>query len=86
MLALCRRNRLRLGLGSPCDRDRADKAVALPWGCSDIALAAMAVAQGTAQRSDMDFEIAFIDESAGPKAVHRLALADQLAGTLRQGD
>ena len=67
-------------------RDRGDKAIAAPGDRRQVAIAAAAVAQRPPQPGDLDLEVAVLDEGVRPDPRHELALADQLAGALDQGD
>jgi hypothetical protein len=61
-------------------RDRRDEAIASAGNGDDIAIAALAVTEGAAQRGHMDAKIAFLDEDVGPHAANQFLLADDRAG------
>jgi hypothetical protein len=47
-------------------------------------MAALAVAEGTAQSADLNLQIRFLDERLRPRSGYQFALADHLAGAFDQ--
>ena len=70
--------------GSSRDRDRRDEAVAAAGNVRDVAIARLAIAQGAAERGNVDPEIAVLDERIGPDATHQLLIAQQLTSALNE--
>src|SRR5262249_35653749 len=58
--------------------------VPLPWNTGDVSAAGLAVAQHSSERSDLDFEVALVDDDVGPDASHELLLAHKLTRALDQ--
>ena len=63
---------------------RRDEIVAASRNGGDVAIAALAVAEGAAQRADLDLQVCFFDEGFRPGSGDQLLLADHLAGALDQ--
>src|SRR4029077_17962785 len=64
------------------EADRDDEFVAATGNRDDVAVAALAVAQGTAQRRDLDLEVAFLDEDLRPDPGDQLFLRNHPAGVV----
>ena len=83
-----RGNRRGLGGGrrwrKPCDRRH--EAVAPARDREDVAAAILAIAQGLAQRGDMDPQVVFVHEGGRPDLRDQRILAHQIAGAFNQGD
>ncbi len=59
-----------------------DEIVATSRNGDDVAIAILAVAEGTAQSADLNLQIRFFDEGLRPSPGYQLLLADDLAGPL----
>jgi hypothetical protein len=66
--------------------DQCDKAIAAPDDRGDVPVAALAIRQGTTQRGNTYFEIAFSNEGLGPDFRNQLRLADDFAGAFHKSD
>ncbi|MER8479210.1 hypothetical protein NKH43_25680 [Mesorhizobium sp. M1163] len=66
--------------------NRGDKAVAAARDIDDIPRSVLAVLKGPAQRCHVDPDARFIDDYALPYEIKQLVPADNVAGTLYQGD
>ena len=63
---------------------RGDEIVAPSWNGDDVAMAALAVAEGAAQRAHLDLEVRVFDEGFRPGSGDQFLLADHLAGAFDQ--
>src|SRR4029079_829927 len=63
---------------------RGDEIVAPSWDSDDVAMAALAVAQATAQSADLNLQIRFLDDRLRPGSVYQFLFADDLAGAFNQ--
>jgi hypothetical protein len=61
-----------------------DEIVAPSWNGDDVAMAVLAVAEGTAQSADLNLQIRFFHERSWPGSGDQLFLADHLAGMFDQ--
>src|SRR6478672_563819 len=82
----CRRGRRQQrGLRWLLTTHRGDETVASSWNGDDVAMAAMAVAEGAAQSAHLNLQVRFFDVCSRPDSGDQLLLADYLSGTLDQG-
>ena len=80
----CRRGRWRRGLRWLLTTHGGDETVASSWNGDDVAMAAMAVAEGAAQSAHLNLQVRFFDVCLRPGSGDQLLLADYLSGTLDQ--
>src|SRR6185295_937870 len=66
------------------DACRGDEIVAASWNGDDVAMAALTVAEGTAQSADLNLQIRVLDERFRPGSGDQFLLADHLAGAFDQ--
>src|SRR5205823_6747641 len=63
---------------------RGDEIVTPSCNGGDVAIAALAIAQGTAQGADLDLQVRVFDEGFRPGSGYQFFLADNLAGAFEQ--
>src|SRR5882672_8297743 len=61
-----------------------DEIVAPSWDSDDIAMTALAVSEGAAQRADLNLQIRFLDERLRPSPTYQFLFADYLASAFDQ--
>src|SRR6185437_12104011 len=60
-------------------RPQANKPVAAPRHSHKVSLAAFALIEHLSQSRDVNFDVVFLDDQAGPNLSHQLVFADNLA-------
>ena len=63
---------------------RGHEIVASPWNVHDVAIAALAVAESSAQGADLNLQICFFHECLRPDTRYQCLLGDHFAGPFNQ--